>query len=382
VGPVPFDDYVSKITMSVVACHAEGESCDVVIGGIPDIPGDSMYYKQLEFMRKHEWRRDLLLNEPRGHCGQNAVFMLPPCNPRAVRGLIFAKNEDYVPISISNLMAAAQVTVNGPGAESTKLRSSPMKLSFDTPAGLIGVDVRLKVRKQSGVPMCESITVHGLPSFVMALDFELDLYEVGIFTVDIAYGGAICAFVDAASVGVSIQDGNGQKMIEVGERIKNALHEVYEGTHPLEPTMDRVSTVVFTDPVSCQDRDTRKKALMAAVVSPGRLDRSPSGTAVCARLAILHARGEISRDTLTCQSIIGTKFYGRVRGTTSVDKYHAILPSVMGRAWIHSLKQVGMSPADPFPDGFRNADQWGPDDNKKKSMNVYKPRDLELPSDW
>ncbi|KAJ5407585.1 proline racemase family [Penicillium cosmopolitanum] len=382
VDPVPFDDYVTESTMSVVACHAEGESCDVVIGGIPDIPGESMYYKQLEFMSQHEWRRELLLNEPRGHCGQNAVFILPPCNPRAVRGLIFAKNDDYVPISISSLMAAAQVTVNGPGAESQKLPASPMKLSFDTPAGLINVDVRLKAQKRSGVSMCESVTVHGLSSFVMALDFELDLYGLGILSVDIAYGGTICAFVDAASVGVSVQDGNGQNMIEIGERIKNALHELYEGAHPFEPTMDRVNTVVFTDPIGCEDGDARKKTHMAAVVSPGRLDRSPSGTAVCARLAILHARGEISRDTLTCQSIIGTKFYGRVRGTTTVDKYPAILPSVMGRAWIHSLKQVGMSPADPFPDGFRNADQWGPDDDKKKNMKIYKPRDLDLPEGW
>lgn len=380
--PVLFDDYVTEMTMSVVAFHAEGESCDVVIGGIPDIPGHSMYYKKLEFMRQHEWRRELLLNEPRGRCGQNAVFMQPPCSRHAVCGLIFAQNDDYVPISISSLMAAAHVTVNGPGAESHKLRASPMKLSFDTPAGLIDVDVRLKARKRSDVLMCESITVHGLPSFVMALDFELNLYGLGTFSIDIAYGGAICAFVDAASVGVSVQDGNGQKMIEIGERIKNALHELYEGAHPIEPTINGVSTVVFTDPVAFEDRDARKRTLMAAVVSPCRLDRSPSGTAVCARLAILYARGELSRDTLTCQSIIGTKFYGRVQGTTTVDKYPAILPSVMGRAWIHSLKQIGTSPADPFPDGFRNADQWGPDEYKKKNMNIYKPHDLKLPSDW
>lgn len=386
VQPVLFDDYVTENTMSVVACHTEGESCDVVVGGIPELQGETMQYKQLEFMRRHEWRRDQLLNEPRGRCGLNAVFMLPPCSSRAARGLLFAKNDEYVPISISSVIAATQVMVNGPDAEINQLRAPLTQLTFDTPAGLIDVEVRLQAdrRPDITVPKCKSVTVHGVPSFVLELDFELSLYGLGIFSVDIAYGGVLCAFVDAASVGVSINDGNGQKMIEIGERIKNALQELYEVTLPLEANVSSINTVVFTDRVDLEGigSGAHKKTTMAAVVSPGRLDRSPSGTAVCARLAVLNARGEISKETLTCQSIIGTKFHSRIRGTTKVDKYPAVLPNVMGRAWIHSLKQVGMNPDDPFPDGFRNADQWGPDDHKKRNMNAYMPRDLELPLDW
>lgn len=382
---ISFDEYITPNTMSIVGCHSEGESWDVVVGGIPHLPGDTMQYKQIEFMRNHEWRRGILLNEPRGRCGLNAVFLLPPCHRQASRALLFAKNEDYVPISISGLMAAAKVVVNSPGSEFTQLSTPITKLSFDTPAGLIDIDVRFKRESHRGsistedIPRCESITVHGVPSFVLELDFELDLYEIGVFTVDIAYGGVICAFVDASTVGLSMNDGQGQKMIDIGERIKKALDELYDGYHPSEPTISRVSTVVFTDSIS---RETNNPInIMAAVVSPGRLDRSPSGTAVCARLAVLHARGEISSGTLTSHSLIGTKFYGRIRRLTSVNNYPAILPSVMGRAWIHTLKQVGIDPEDPFPEGSRNADHWGSDDYKRR-MTRLSSNDLKLPKEW
>ncbi|KAJ5112810.1 proline racemase family [Penicillium argentinense] len=372
--------------MSVVACHAEGEACDVVVGGIPHVRGQTMLHKQIEFMSHHEWRRDQLLNEPRGRCGLNAVFLLPPCSLGAKCGLLFAKNDEYVPVSVSSMIAAAHVIVNGPDAEIDRLKIPTTRFTFDTIAGAVDVDVNLKRESSNGfnIPKCQAVTVHGIPSFVFGLDYELDLYGLGQISIDVAYGGVICAFVDADSVGVSIHDGNGQKMIEIGERIKNALRELHDFVHPVQADLHGVSTVVFTDRV---DRDnsgsnTRKKTNMAAVISPGRLDRSPSGTAVFARLAVLYARGDISKETLSCQSIIGTRLYGRIRGKTMVDKYEAILPSVTGRAWIHSLKQVGMNPGDPFPEGFRGADQWGPDEYKRGRTVTYDPHNLELPSGW
>ena len=163
--------------------------------------------------------------------------------------------------------------------------------------------------------------------------------------------------VDAASLGLMVCNQQAPQLVDIAERIKRAAEAAYTPVHPELPGVTGFSVLEFTEPVKIVDGE--KVAANAVVVSPGRFDRSPCGTGTSARLAVMHSRGEIQEgEVFKHRSIIGTEFSSRIRGTTKVGKYPAVLPTVKGRAWITSFKQVVLDSTDPFPEGFRVGDQW------------------------
>ena len=167
----------------------------------------------------------------------------------------------------------------------------------------------------------------------------------------------IYAIVDAASVGFKLDNSEAAQMVEVGERIKRAAAVQVPCVHPENPDIHTINQTLFAGPL--QDTPNGKRARNTVIVSPGRHDRSPCGTGTCARLAVLHARGQIAEgETFVHESLIGTEFIGRVRGTTTVDGKPAILPSLTGSAWITAFHQYVLDPSDPFPTGFRLGDAW------------------------
>lgn len=162
--------------------------------------------------------------------------------------------------------------------------------------------------------------------------------------------------IDAASVGLSVNNQHASR-VEIGERIKRAIETAYTPVHPENPDIKGFSVIVFTELVRMEDGC--KIAANVVVVSPGRFDRSPCGTGTSARLAVMHARGEIQEgEIFKHRSIIGPEFVSRIRGGTKVGNNPAVLPTLKGRAWITSFKQVVLDSTEPFPEGFRVGDQW------------------------
>ena len=124
-----------------------------------------------------------------------------------------------------------------------------------------------------------------------------------------------------------------------------------------KPGIHTINQTLFAGPL--QETANGKRARNTVIVSPGRHDRSPCGTGTCARLAVMHARGQIAEgETFVHESLIGTEFIGRIRGTTTVGGKPAILPSITGSAWITAFHQYVLDPSDPFPTGFRLGDTW------------------------
>lgn len=332
----------------VVGIHAAGEVCDVAVGGVLDVPGRSMYEKMMYLWKKDDSLRHLLMNEPRGSSAMCHNLVLPPCNSNADAGFIIMEHEEYPPMSGANTIATATVLLET-GMVAMKEPTSHLKL--DTPAGLVAVDAECSGGK------CTSVSFHNVPAFVFALDVEVAVPGIGAVKVDIAWGGMIYAIVDASSIGLSIRSENGAKIVELGERIKAAVQAQTDPIHPENTAIRGVSILEFTEPLYAAGG--KKSAVNTVVVSPGRLDRSPCGTGTCARLAVLHARGQLEENELfSHRSIIGTEFTASIRGTTSVGNYPAVLPTVRGSAWITSFKQVILHPSDPFPEGFRVGDVW------------------------
>ena len=213
----------------------------------------------------------------------------------------------------------------------------------------------MRVRADCRDGRCERITFENVPSFATHLDARVEVPGIGELRVDVAYGGAFCAFVDAEALGFAIVPEEARELADLGERIRPAVAEQLEIAHPAEPALGVLSFVVFT----AAPRDGGD-ARNATVVAPGRLDRCATGTATSARLAVLAARGLIDDgEAFVNESVIGTRLVGRIACRTTVGGTEAIVPAISGRAWITGIHQFVLDPDDPFPAGFRLPDTWG-----------------------
>ena len=209
------------------------------------------------------------------------------------------------------------------------------------------------MRAQCAAGRVERIEFENVPSFCTRLDAPVEVPGLGTVAVDVAYGGAFCAFVDAAPLGFAIVPDEARALADLGERIRMCVDEQLTIAHPVQPALGHLSFVVFVAPPRAGG-DARH----ATIVSPGRLDRSPTGTATSARMAVRVARGDDS--DYVAESVIDTRFAGRVAGRASVGPYEAIVPAISGRAWITGFHQLVVDPSDPLRDGFTLPDTWGP----------------------
>lgn len=342
-------------TFNVVGAHVGGEVCDVVTGGVLDVPGKIMFEKMMYFWQKEDHLRNLLLNEPRGSSAMCANLLLPRCNPEADAGFIIMEHEEYPPMSGANTIAVSTVLLE---TGMVPMKEPITTLKLDAPAGLVTVTADCAGGK------ARSVEFRNVPAFVWALDLEIDVpgFDHKV-KVDIAYGGMWYVLVDAASVGLEIESAKGTQLVDVGERIKRAVQAQTDPIHPENPEIRGVTVLEFTAPLQSSEEGGASGGKLVAsntvVVSPGRLDRSPCGTGTCARLAVLHARGQLDvGKSFRHRSITGAEFVGTVYAAAKVGEYNAIIPAVRGTAFITAFKQVILHPEDPFPEGLRVGDKW------------------------
>ncbi len=339
----------SKRTITVIGCHAEGEVGRVITGGVLPPPGDSLF-EQREYLRtQDDGLRKFLLYEPRGGAFVHANLIVPPKSSGAVAGFIIMEPTDYPPMSGSNSICVATVLLETGMVEMVEPETT---LRLDTPGGLIQVVAQCRNGR------CESVRTRNVPSFVAKLDAPVEVEGLGTVTCDIAYGGAFFAIADAPGLGFSLSPDEARELVETGERIKAAAVAQHPVSHPENPDIHSITFTEFTAPLS-KDTGGRTIGRNTVVISPGKLDRSPCGTGSSARLAALHARGEIGMgETLVSQSVLGTEFHCRIEEETTVAGQPAIVPSLEGRAWITGQHQYSLDPDDPFPQGYTLSDTW------------------------
>jgi proline racemase len=339
-----------------VDAHAEGEPSRIVVGGVLDVPGDTMLDKMRALEADDRLRRALIF-EPRGSAPLSADVVLPSSHPEADAGFVIMESSSYEGMSGTNAINTALVLLEtGMVAMSEPVTS----LVLEAPAGLV------RVSAECSGGHVDRITFENVPSFCLALDAPVEVPGVGSLHVDVAYGGAFCAFVDAAALGFAIVPSEARELAELGERIRPHVNEQVSVAHPLEPALSHLSFVVFVAPPRAGG-DARH----ATVVSPGRLDRAPTGTATSARVAVLEARGEMG-DEYVAESVLDTRFTGRVVRRTAVGGFDAVVPSITGRAWITGYHQIVIDPTDPLRDGFKLPDTWGPG-SLDGTLNLKRP---------
>jgi proline racemase len=235
------------------------------------------------------------------------------------------------------------------------------RLSLDTPAGLVRVEAEVRNRKVINV------TFRNVPAFAAYLDRTIEVKNLGTVKVDVAYGGMFYVIADAEQFGLRLVPEEGREITRIGEMLKAAAREQLPVSHPENPQISGVSISQLSAPPTHQAAH-RKNAVTVSTGDfdwnapdtwTGSLDRSPCGTGTCARMAVMHAKGQLSLDTdFVHESVIGTLFTGRLVEETQVGPYKAVIPTITGRAWITGFATYVLDPEDPFPEGFRVGDLW------------------------
>ena len=331
----------------IVGCHAEGEVGDVIIAGVAPPPGETVW-EQSRWIAKDDRLRQLVLNEPRGGVFRHVNLLVPPKHPEADAAFIVMETEDTPPMSGSNAICVATVILE---TGIVPMAEPETSLLLEAPGGLVRATARCEAGK------VRSVRIHNVPSFACALDLPLDVSGLGRLRVDTAYGGDSFVVVDADGLGFELVAREARELAELGVRIADAATGQLGFTHPQNPDWTHISFCLFASPT--RRRGDVLETRHAVAIRPGKIDRSPTGTGVSARLALLHARGAIAPgESLLARSIIGSRFTGHIEGESTVGDVAAIMPSIEGRAWRTGDRQVFVDPGDPWPRGYRVSDTW------------------------
>ena len=335
-------------TIHVISAHAEGEVGDVIVGGVTPPPGDTLW-DQRNFIAQDGTLRDFVLNEPRGGVFRHVNLLVPPKHPDADAAFIIMEPEDTPPMSGSNSICVSTVLLD---SGIIPMVEPVTKMTLEAPGGLVHVRADCKDGK------AELITVQNLPSFVDKMDASLEVDGLGTLKVDTAYGGDSFVIVDAETLGFEIVPDEARDIAQLGVKLTNAANEQLGFTHPTNPDWKHISFCLFAGKLLEGENGLNAKAAVA--IQPGKVDRSPTGTALSARMALLHAQNKMKvGDTLNAHSIIGSTFLGRIADVTQVGDSPAVIPEISGRAWISGIHQHMLDPSDPWPRGYKLKDTWG-----------------------
>jgi proline racemase len=311
----------------------------VVTDGVGPIPGETMLERKLHFERHMDDLRLLLMREPRGHAAMSGAILQPPLNPAADWGVVFIEVSGCLPMCGHGTMGVATVLVETGMVE---VREPETVVRLDTPAGLVEARVAVAGGK------ARSVALRNVPSFLLDRDRTI---EVGSreLTYDMAFGGNFYAILPAADADLAVEPARAPELIEQGLEMMQAINARERPVHPVDERIAGCKHVVFT----AEGEDGPRSQRSATAIHPGWIDRSPCGTGTSAKLATLHARGELSvGEEFVNRSLIGTRFTGRVVAETEVGGLPAVVPEISGRAWITGRGEYVLDPEDPFPAGF------------------------------
>ena len=344
--------------ITAVDAHACGEPGRVITGGVLDVPGKTMFEKMRHLETRADGLRLRMLREPRGYPAANCNLILPPTHPEADAGFVIMEQTEYPGMSGSNTICVVTVLIE---TGMVAAEEPITRLKLETPAGLIGVEAEVhhgKVKK---------VTFRNVPAFATHLDTPVEVRGLGTVTVDVAYGGMFYAIAEAAPLGFRLTPDEGRDIVRVAETIKAAAREQLPVTHPDNPGIGGITIAQISGEPS-RPGAHRKNAVVVSTGAfdwslpsswTGALDRSPCGTGTCAKMAALHAKGQLPLgEDFVHEGILGTTFTGKLMEETRVGPYAAVVPALSGQAWITGFAQYVVDPEDPFPDGFTVGDIW------------------------
>ncbi|MDT8340379.1 MAG: proline racemase family protein [Longimicrobiales bacterium] len=328
------------IQIECIDAHTEGEPLRVILSGFDELRGDSVLGRRRDARERFDALRTGLMWEPRGHADMYGCIVVPPERPDSDLGVLFTHNAGYSTMCGHGVLAVARVAVE---VGLVPCREPETHLVLDTPAGV----VRARARVRDG--RVTAVAFRNVPSWAAGLDLEVPVPGIGAVRCDLGFGGAFYAFVDAGALGLPLRPEAVGPLVEAGRAIKAAVQAHAPPHHPGEPDLSFLYGTIFTGPAV----DPAHHSRHVCVFADGEVDRSPTGTGVSARLALLRARGRARiGQTLTFESIIGSRFRGRIVEEGRHFGLDTVVPEVEGRAFITARSRFLFDPADPFREGF------------------------------
>ncbi|MCB9098714.1 MAG: proline racemase family protein [Anaerolineales bacterium] len=328
------------LRITTIDLHTAGEPLRVIIDGWPDMPGGTILEKRRYAKDQLDHLRTALMWEPRGHADMYGCLVIPPVTAEADVGVLFMHNEGYSTMCGHGIIAVTKLVLE---TGYLPLIAPQSTVKIDTPAGLVTAHARVSAGQIT------EVYFHNVPSFVVALDESVEVPGIGLVPYDLAFGGAFYAYVQAEAVGLTCTPENFQELIKKGRAIKQAVMAQRPIPHPFEDDLSFLYGTIFIDAPLSDDAHSRN----VCVFAEGEVDRSPTGTGVSGRMAIHYAKGEVGlNEPLIIESIIGSRFTGRVVETTTFGPYPAVIPEIEGTAHITGRHEFLIDPTDPLKRGF------------------------------
>ena len=332
------------ITLRTIDAHTAGEPLRLIVDGFPRVEGTTMLERR-EWVRANcDHLRTALMLEPRGHADMYGALLTEPEHADSDAGVLFMHNEGYSTMCGHGVIAVVTMAIE---RGLIVPRGGGDAIVLDSPAGQIRA--RAVTRREGDRTRVERVSFVNVPSFILhaAVPVWTGTREV---RADVAFGGAFYAIVDAESAGLGIRPEHLGELRRVGMTIKHAVESAVQVVHPDEPGLGGIYGTIFTGPPSSDDAHLRNVTIFA----DAEVDRSPCGTGTCAVMAVLAAMGLLGTEqAFVHESIIGTRFRGRIAGETTVGDLPAILPEIEGEAYITGENMFLLDDADPLRHGFR-----------------------------
>jgi 4-hydroxyproline epimerase len=320
--------------------HAAGNPVRLVAGGAPLLSGNSMSERRQDFLARFDWIRLGLMFEPRGHDMMSGGFLYPPFDAANDAAILFMETSGCLPMCGHGTIG--MITF---GIEYGLIRPrTPGRLTVEVPAGVIGIEYSTEGDKVTGV------TIRNVASYIAARGVRIDVPELGPLTVDVAYGGNFYAIIEPQGSYRGIDELGAARILSLSPVVRSLMRAAIEPVHPLDATIRGVSHVMWTD----RPKSAGAHGRNAVFYGDRAIDRSPCGTGTSARLAHLAGTGRLREgEPFVHESIIGSRFIGRVRQTLDLNGIPAIIPSIEGVAFATGLNTLWIDPAHPFPTGFQ-----------------------------
>ncbi|GIU50594.1 proline racemase [Shewanella sairae] len=326
---------------TTIDAHTEGEPLRIIVSGYPDIKGATILEKRQYVQQNLDEYRKILMHEPRGHADMYGALITDPVSESADFGVLFLHNEGYSSMCGHGILALVKVMCE---TGTIALDNVPRVIKIDSPAGLITA--------QADRDAAGKITAsfENVDSWADALDCTVNVAGFGEVTYDIGFGGAYYAYVDADAHGIRCATDNVAQLIDLGRRIKQAIVASHSLVHPLEQDLGFLYGTMFTSKkVTHPEAHSRHVCIFA----DGEVDRSPTGTGVSGRIALLHAKGEVGlNQPLMIESIVDGRMIVTAQARTEFHGKHAVIPKVSGRSYITGQHQFFVDPDDVFQQGF------------------------------
>lgn len=346
-----------KRIFTTVETHS-GEPMRVITGGVPHIPGNTVY-EQMKWLEKNDDQiRMLMCREPRGYPPMCVNLLVPPKHPEADAGFIIMEQVEYPVMSGGNTISVATVLLE---TGMIPMQEPVTEFTLEAPAGLIRIKAECKNGKVT------QVTFKNVPAFAVYLDKEIDVPHLGKVTVDVAWGGMFYVIADVRQFpGLELTPAHGAEITRVTSLILGAAQQQLPVAHPDYPGIG-ITNVQLSGPTTNPNADWKNSVRVGSglvdldnpATWTAALDRCPCGTGTCAKMAVLHAKGQLPlHRKFRHEGILGIIYTGELLEETKVGEYDAVVPAVGGQSWIYGYNTYVLDPTDPFTNGFTVGDIW------------------------